>query len=231
MDIFRSTPVCADSNVAIVDDDPSVRQALARLVRAEGHCVQTFSCAQEFLQYSGIADIGCLVLDIQMPDLDGLELQSVLERQEYSPAIVFLTGYGDIPLTVRAIRAGAVDFLTKPCVADVLLDAVERALRMNAHQRNLQQKHNAERTRLETLTHREREVLHGIVAGLRNKQIAAQLNICEKTVKVHRAHIMEKVAVRSVAELVRIAEHVSGSAGAPAARAVDSVARSHAGGS
>ena len=229
MDIVRSTPDCAASNVAIVDDDPSVRQALARLVRAEGHCVQTFSCAQEFLRYSGIADIGCLVLDIQLPDLDGLELQSVLERQEYSPAIVFLTGYGDIPLTVRAIRAGAVDFLTKPCAADVLLDAVGRALRMNARQRSLQRAHRAERTRFESLTQREREVLQGIVRGLRNKQIAAQLNICEKTVKVHRAHIMEKMAVRSVAELVRIAEHVSGTADNQTARAVVSVAPFHAG--
>lgn len=208
MSAFHSTHGSLNANIAVVDDDPSVRQALARLLRTEGHCVQTFACAQELLQYSGIADIGCLVLDMQLPDLDGFALQSALERLEHVPTIVFLTGYGDIPMTVRAMRAGAVDFLTKPCAADTLLDAVARALQIDAVQRSQQQAHAAEHARLASLTHREREVLGGIIAGLRNKQIAAELQICEKTVKVHRAHIMEKIGVRSVAELVRIAGQV-----------------------
>lgn len=198
------------ATVAVVDDDPSVRQALARLLKSAGHGVQTFACAQEFLQYPALDAIACLVLDMQLPDLNGLELQAALDRQEHTPSIVFISGYGDIPMTVRAMRAGAVDFLTKPCKADVLLDAVACALQADAAQRSRQREQTAERSRLANLTQREHEVLHGIIAGLRNKQIAAELNICEKTVKVHRAHIMEKVSVRSVAELVRIAEHVSG---------------------
>lgn len=214
---------CLHSNVAVVDDDPSVRQALARLLRTEGHCVQTFACAQELLHYSGIDDLACLVLDMQLPDLDGLALQATLERLEHVPAIVFLTGHGDIPMAVRAMHAGAVNFLTKPCAADVLLDAVDRAVQLDAQLRSQQQTSAAERARLASLTAREREILHGIVTGLRNKQIAAELNICEKTVKVHRAHIMEKVGVRSVAELVRIAEHVSGGAGTEQASQVPAV--------
>jgi FixJ family two-component response regulator len=198
-------------NVAVVDDDTSVRQALSRLLRSAGYSVQTFACAQEFLLSPAIADIGCLLLDVHLPDLNGLELQAALESLEHVPAIVFITGYGDIPMTVRAMRAGAVDFLTKPVDADVLLDAVARSLQIDAAQRTQKREQTVERTRLASLTQREREVLHGIITGLRNKQIAADLSICEKTVKVHRAHIMEKVGVRSVAELVRIAEHVSGS--------------------
>lgn len=199
-------------NVAVVDDDPSVRQALVRLLRTAGHNVQGFACAQEFLQYPAPDDISCLVLDVQLPDLNGLELQAALERLAHAPAIVFITGCGDIPTTVRAMRAGAVDFLTKPCDADVFLDAVARAMQADAAQRSQQQEQSVVRIRLASLTQREREVLRGIIAGLRNKQVAAELCICEKTVKVHRAHIMEKMGVRSVAELVRIAEQVSGSA-------------------
>jgi len=198
-------------SVAVVDDDAAVRQALSRLLRSAGHNVQSFTCAQEFLQSPALGNMGCLVLDVQLPDLSGLELQAALERLEHAPAIVFITGYGDIPMTVRAMRAGAVDFLTKPCEADVLLDAVARALRADAVQRSRQWEETVERTRLASLTQREREVMRGVIAGLRNKQIAAELCICEKTVKVHRAHVMEKVGVRSVAELVRIAAHIAGS--------------------
>jgi len=198
------------SNVAIVDDDASVRQALARLLRTEGHSVQTFGCAQEFLQHPAIDDIGCLVLDVQLPDLNGLELQADLEQLARAPAVVFISGYGDIPMTVRAMRAGAVDFLTKPCDAQVLLNAVAQALLLNGAQRNRQ---------------REHEVLRGIIMGLRNKQIAAELAICEKTVKVHRAHIMEKLGVRSVAELVRMAEHAIADSGVTVTKKTSAVQR------
>lgn len=226
MDVFHSRITTGQTHVAIVDDDPSVRQALERLLRAEGYAVQTFACAQEILQYPALDRIGCLVLDLQLPDLNGLELQAALDGLEHVPAIVFLSGYGDIPLTVRAMRAGAVDFLTKPCAVETLLDAVGRALQLDALQRSRQQAHTAERARLANLTQREREVLRGITTGLRNKQIAAELNICEKTVKVHRAHIMEKIGVRSVAELVRIAEHVAGDNG-PDSKPSAQVAHQH----
>lgn len=193
--------------VAIVDDEPSVRQALFRLLRSAGYEVEVFACAEEFLRHPQPGEIGCLVLDVRLPDLNGLELQRTLEPQEQAPSIVFISGYGDIPMTVRAMRAGAVDFLTKPCAAETLLEAVARALQSNAARRSLERRLAAERARLNGLTQRERDVLRGVVAGRLNKQIAAELAICEKTVKVHRAHIMEKVGVRSVAELVRIAEH------------------------
>jgi FixJ family two-component response regulator len=195
--------------VAVVDDDASVRQALARLLRSAGYSAHTFACARELLQHPAIDDIGCLVLDVQLPDLNGLELQAMLECQAYMPAIVFLTGYGDIPMTVRAMRAGAVDFLTKPCDAKVLLNAVEQALQACTVQRSRQRKLSAECVRLSNLTPREHQVLRGILSGLRNKQIAAELGIREKTVKVHRAHIMEKTGVHSVVELVHITSHAA----------------------
>lgn len=196
------------SIIAVVDDDASVCRALERLLRSAGHRARTFACAQELLQYRDLHEFACVVLDVQLPGLNGLELQVALEKLEHAPCIVFLTGYGDIPMTVRAMRAGAVDFLTKPCDELELLHAVERALEVDAAHRHREGELQAERKRIDSLTGREREVLGGVVAGLLNKQIAARLGICEKTVKVHRAHIMEKTGVRSVAELVRICEHV-----------------------
>lgn len=190
--------------VAIVDDDASVRQALARLLRTAGHDVDVFDCASEFLRQADLDALGCLVLDVRLPDLDGLELQGVLDGLQHAPPIVFLTGHGDIPMTVRAMRQGAVDFLTKPCHAEELLGAVGRALDADAERRSRQRSSAAARARLASLTRREKDVLGGVAAGLLNKQIAAELAICEKTVKVHRAHVMEKMGVRSVADLVRL---------------------------
>lgn len=190
--------------VAIVDDDASVRQALARLLRTAGHDVHVFDCASEFLRQADLGALGCLVLDVRLPDLNGLELQGVLDGLEHCPPIVFLTGHGDIPMTVRAMRQGAIDFLVKPCPAAELLGAVSRALDADAARRTRQQLSAAARSRLASLTRRERDVLRGVAAGLLNKQIAAELAISEKTVKVHRAHVMEKMGVRSVADLVRL---------------------------
>lgn len=195
------------TSVAIVDDDPSVRKALARLLRTADYNVETFASSQEFLRQASVGDIGCLLLDVQLPDLNGLELQNELDRLPHSPPVVFITGHGDIPMTVRAMQAGAIDFLTKPCDARVLLEAVGRALEKEAERRKREQASASARTRLDRLTPREQDVLRGVVAGLLNKQIAAELGICEKTVKVHRAHVMEKMCVRSVAELVRLSEH------------------------
>jgi FixJ family two-component response regulator len=196
------------ATIAVVDDDASVRQAFVRLLRAAGHRAESFACARDLLAHPSLGDFGCVLLDVDLPDLNGLELQATLERLDAAPPIVFITGHGDIPMTVRAMQAGAIDFLTKPCEADTILRAVARALQTGSERRRRQQLRASERARLATLTPREHEVLAGIVAGLRNKQIGARLDICEKTVKVHRAHVMEKMAVRSVADLVRMAEHL-----------------------
>lgn len=192
--------------VAVVDDDPSVLRSCARLLRIAGHDVITFGCAQDLLDYPSIDAIGCLVLDLELPDLNGLDLQSALHEADHFPPILFLTGHGDIRMTVRAMRAGAVDFLTKPCAADVLLAAVYRALQRHALERREREASDSARSRLEVLTPRECDVLRGIVAGQRNKEIAVELEICEKTVKVHRARILAKTQLRSVAELVRMAD-------------------------
>jgi FixJ family two-component response regulator len=194
------------ARLAVVDDDPSVRQSFLRLLRVAGHHPEAFGCARDFLAYPSLEEFRCILLDVELPDLNGLEIQAALERLDYTPPIVFITGHGDIPMTVRAIQAGAVDFLTKPCAADRILAAVDLALDADAERRRRRRALADERARLETLTPREYEVFAAIVQGLRNKQIAANLGIGEKTVKVHRAHLMAKLAVRSVADLVRIAE-------------------------
>lgn len=196
-----------DAMVAVVDDDYSIGRSFARVLRMGGHEVETFVCARDFLDRQSEKTVGCLVLDVQLPDLNGLDLQSELRRSDCQPPVVFVTGHGDIPMTVRAMRAGAVDFLTKPCSASVLLDAVGRAKQVFLASCSEAAEMNADRERLTALTPRERQVLSGIVTGLRNKQIAADLNICEKTVKVHRARVMTKTGARSVAELVRLCEN------------------------
>jgi RNA polymerase sigma factor (sigma-70 family) len=194
------------ATVFLVDDDPSVRKALARALRAAGYVVELFASAREFqLQYRP-GTPGCLVLDVELPGLSGLELQEQAAAQEYYLPIVFISAHGDIPMSVRAMRAGAVDFLTKPLEAETLLSAVERALacdqkaRKNWHE--VRQLHD----RIETLTEREREVFALVVTGMLNKQIAAELGTSEKTVKVHRRRVMDKMAAESLADLVRLAD-------------------------
>jgi len=194
------------AKIAVVDDDPSVRQAFVRLLRAAGHGADAFARARDLLDHPSLGEFGCILLDVELPDLNGLELQASLGQLDCAPPIVFITGHGDIPMTVRAMQAGAVDFLTKPCAADRILSAVVRALQLGCERRHRHEVLAGERARLDSLSPREHEVLAGIVMGLRNKQIAARLGICEKTVKVHRAHVMEKMGVRSLADLVRLAE-------------------------
>lgn len=196
----------SDVTVFVVDDEPSVRRSLARLLRAAGYRVEIFASAAEFLRAAPVEAVGCLVLDVQMPDLNGLELQQALGAADRRLPIVFITGHGDIPMSVRAMKAGAMDFLSKPFDAKDLLAAIERAL-ATAEARVLEQLGAAEaKRRLATLTPREHEVMLHVIRGELNKQIAAALGAAEKTIKVHRGRVMHKLQVQSVADLVRLCE-------------------------
>ena len=191
--------------VYVVDDDASYLTAVSRLIRAAGYAVRTFSKTEEFL--AQLADTpGCLIADLQMPGLSGLELQEALSRAGHTLPVVFLTGQGDIPTTVRAMRQGAEDFLTKHAPKEDLLEAVKRALARDARQRAERVRLRELRARFDALTPRERDVLRHVVQGRQNKQIAADLNINERTVKLHRTAITTKLEVRSVAELTRLVQ-------------------------
>ena len=192
--------------VFVADDDASVRRSLARLLKSAGHAVEVFASADEFLQAERREGVGCLVLDVQMPGLNGLELQTALAERGSCLPIIFITGHGDIPMSVRAMKAGAVDFLSKPFSDDVLLKAVDQALARGRQEFETRAEIAEIRSRLATLTPREREVMEHVVTGELNKQIAVDLGTAEKTIKIHRGRVMQKMRVQSVAELVRIAE-------------------------
>lgn len=192
--------------VFLVDDDSSVRRALARLIKSAGYQVQTFVSAREFLDRMPEAETACLVLDVRLPGLSGIDLQRELQRTNLILPIIFITGHGDIPTTVKAMKAGAVDFLPKPVRDTELLRAIEQALARAIHDRAQLDEAKKIRSRVEKLTAREHEVMSLIIKGWLNKQIAFELGIGEKTIKVHRARVMEKMEVDSVAELVRLAE-------------------------
>jgi len=196
--------------VFIVDDDASVRRALTRLIKSAGYEVQAFASARDFLDYSRINDAGpgCLVLDVRMPGLSGLDLQHELQAANALLPIIFITGHGDIPMGVKAMKEGAVDFLPKPVKDTALLNAVEQALERASRERAAHDEIEDIRRRLDTLTPRELDVLRLVITGMLNKQIAYQLGTVEKTIKVHRARVMEKMEVQSLAKLVRIAERV-----------------------
>jgi FixJ family two-component response regulator len=205
------------ATVFVVDDDPSVLRALTRLFTTAGFEARAFASPSTFLEQHDPAAPGCLVLDLALPELDGLQLQQALIASGRARPIVFITGRGDIPTSVRAMKGGAVDFLTKPVRDDDLLAAVRSAIESDRHARALQADLIALEQRLASLTPREREVFGQVVAGRLNKQIAGDLGTVEKTIKVHRARIMEKMAARSLADLVRIAERLG--IPPPAARA------------
>lgn len=195
--------------VFIVDDELSVRNSLGRLIRSAGFRVATFASAKEFLDQPAVDVPGCMVLDMWMPSLCGFDLQQRLRTSGSRLPVIFLTGYGDIPMCVRAIKAGAVDFLTKPCEDGTLLAAIEQAIAIDIKARQAQADLVALRNRFASLTQREREVCGHVVAGRLNKQIAYDLGIGEQTVKVHRMRIMEKLRVRSLADLVRLEQQVN----------------------
>ena len=176
------------------------------MLRAAGHAVEAFASAREFLARERDDGPGCLVLDLRMPEMTGLELQDALERAGYAIPVVFVSGHGDIPASVKAMKAGAIDFLTKPVQNRDLLQAVERALARDRAARAARAERDAARARMARLTPRERQVCALVATGLLNKQIAAELGTGEKNIKLHRAHVMEKLGVGSVAELVRLVD-------------------------
>lgn len=199
----RSEPECL---VCVVDDDASVRDGLKLLLKSVGLQVETFGSALEFLQ-SGLPDVAsCLVLDVRLPGRSGLEFQTELAKINIHLPIIFLTGHGDIPMTVKAMKAGAVEFLTKPFREQDLLDAVQIALERDRARRQSDKAIATLRARFNLLTPREQELIARVTSGLMNKQIAAEMGVSEITVKVHRSNIMRKMGAKSLAELVRMAD-------------------------
>ena len=192
--------------VYLVDDDAGVLKALSRLLRAKGYEVKPYLRPQEFLEQHDATVLGCAVLDLVMPGLDGLELQQALNAGGSQRPIIFITGKGDVPASVRAMKAGAIDFLTKPVKDSDLFEAIRRAENREAEDRQRLSELESIQAKIKTLTPREREVLTQVVGGLRNKQIARDLGRTEKTVKVHRKRVMTKLGVRTLADLVRMVE-------------------------
>ena len=197
----------ADDNpiVFIVDDDESIRNALSRLIKSVGLKAETFSSANDFLKHDPYDGPACLVLDIRMPGLSGLDLQAELAKAKRTLSIVFITGHGNIPMSVQAIKAGAVDFLEKPFDEQALLDAVHLGIQKDRAAKEKQAELREIQKRVKSLTPREREVFALVVTGMLNKQIAFEMGISEKTIKVHRARVMQKMQAESLADLVRMA--------------------------
>ena len=192
--------------VYVVDDDESVRRSLKRLLAAAGLNVETFPSAADFLSCGLYDRPGCLVLDVSMPGMTGLELQKELNALNIVIPIIFITGFGNVPTSVQAMKAGAIDFLEKPFDDKTLIDAVHRAIERDAKRRRRESEFLAVKNRWKRLTNREREVFALVVTGMLNKQVASQLGVTEKTVKVHRARVMRKMAAESLADLVRLSE-------------------------
>jgi FixJ family two-component response regulator len=192
--------------VCVVDDDQSIRRGLRRLFKSAGHAAEMFASAEDYLARETFAGPICLVLDVRMPGLNGLDLQQVLESRGAGEQIIFITGHADVPTCTQAMKKGAVDFLLKPFDGDELIEAVKKALRRGKECLRKQAQRRKARSLIDTLTPREFEVLRFVVVGLLNKQIAAELKTAEKTIKVHRGRVMQKLAVTSVPDLVRFSQ-------------------------
>jgi FixJ family two-component response regulator len=212
-----SAPACLNRNgrhaitpstILVVDDDPSVRQSLMRVVSSAGYAVEAFASAKDFLAREPCVGPCCIVLDVQMPGLTGLDLQETLTRAGQRIPVVFITGHGDIAMSVTAMKGGAVDFLTKPFEGENLLEAIERAVTKHLEDLSQEGRTADARERFKRLTPRETEICALVVTGMLNKQIAGELGITERTVKAHRARVMGKMQAGSVADLVRLADRV-----------------------
>jgi len=202
----------SDPIVFVVDDDASVRDAVKKLIASVGLRVETFESAREFLSHKRPEAPGCLVLDVRLPDLGGLEFQRALAEANVHIPIIFITGHADVPMTVRAMKAGAVEFLTKPFRGQELLGAIQEAIAKDRVAWSERAQMKELRARYDSLTVREKEVLRLVVSGLLNKQIGAELGTSELTIKTHRGHVMQKMGAESLADLVRMSERLKPSA-------------------
>ena len=205
MSTVSSRAVSAPPTVHVVDDDDATARAMARLLETAGFLVKTYPSANNFLQAFAPGHPGCIILDVRMPGVSGLELQTAIAGRDDKLPIIFLTGHAEVPDSVRAIQRGAIDFLTKPVDAPVLLDAVSRALTRDAADRQQREHYRERRALYDRLTAREREVFAHLISGQLNKQVAADLHISERTIKLHRASIFQKLEVDSIAGLTRFA--------------------------
>ncbi len=194
-----------DATVFVVDDDPAVRDSLKALLESDDLTVEIYGTCQEFLNAPDINRGGCLLLDVQMPEMNGLELQQKLADNGSTLPVIIITGHGDVPIAVKAMKAGAVDFIEKPFTDDIILDSVRRALELGVRSRREQVSVDQAEAGIKRLTTREYEVLEHLVVGRLNKQIAYDLGISARTVEIHRARVMEKMGVRTLAHLVRLA--------------------------
>jgi len=194
-----------DTPILIVDDDPDVRDSLRALLESSGFAVRDFDSARKVLADTSIAEGACLIADIRMPDMDGLQLQEELTKRQIGLPVIVVTGHGDVALAVRAMKAGAIDFIEKPFDGELMLESVQRALALSRQTRNQNALAEAAESRIALLTARERQVLEHLVGGRSNKIIAYELDISPRTVEIHRAHLMEKMQAKSLSEVIRMA--------------------------